>query len=94
MVEASLVKAKVVYNKKLDPQLIAVFHYDDEALNVKFSFDWETFNRELFLDDLREEVAESFDIATKFVDVRPDDLTLVLMSSYSRYMTKFGSLLH
>ena len=94
MVEASLVQAKVVYDKKLDPMLLAVFHYDEDALNVKMKFDWGNFNRIMFLSDLKEEVAEAFDIETKFVDIRPDDLTVMLMSSYQRYLQKFGEILH
>ena len=94
MVEASLVKAKVVYDKKLDPRLYAVFHHDDDAMNIEVSFNWDTFESSSFLNDLRDSVAESFDLELKFVDIRPSYLVDVLMGSYVQYMDRFGEMLH
>lgn len=94
MVEASIVKYKVIYDKKLDPMLLAVAEYDDEAMNIKYKFDWETFHPMSFFSDLREEIAEKFDIAVKFVDVRSNEITPYLQESYMKYLLQFGKVLH
>lgn len=94
MVEATLTKAKVVYNKTFDPTFLGVAEYDDDALNIKVKFDWETFEPEDFVDGLRQQIAEDFDLEVKFVDMRRKQLTEILATSYWDYMNRFGKLLH
>ena len=94
MVEASIVKSAVSYDKKLDPVFLCVVHYGDEALNVRYRFDWDSFDLKKMLRSLREQIAEDFDIGVKYVDVREEATTEILMHSYIRYIDNFGDFLH
>ncbi len=94
MVEATLTKARVVYNKTFDPTFLGIAEHDDEALNIKVEFDWETFEPEDFANGLRQQIAKDFDLEVKFVDIRREQLTEMLATSYWEYMHRFGKLLH
>lgn len=94
MVEAALTKAKVIHDKTFNPIFVGVAEYDDEALNIKIKFDWDSFEPEDFANGLRQQIAKDFDLETKFVDIRRKELTEMLAVSYWNYMNNFGEILH
>lgn len=94
MVEATLTKAKVTHDKTFNPIFVGIAEYDDEALNIKIKFDWDSFEPEDFANGLRQQIAKDFDLETKFVDIRRKELTEMLAVSYWNYMNNFGEILH
>ena len=68
MLEAEFTRL-VVMPEKGKTVFMAVVEYYGEAVNVKVPYDWETINVEGFLSDLREKLAEDFDIETKQVAI-------------------------
>jgi len=74
MLEARLTKAVVVFDNKLNTNLMAVAEYCDEALNIRVQYDWNELDHEGFLTDLRDTIAKEFDIPTYHVHVDNDKI--------------------
>ncbi len=74
MLEARITKAVVAHNEKLETTLMAVAEYYGEALNIKVKYEWEHLDHDGFISDLRETIAEEFDLPVYHVDVQADKL--------------------
>lgn len=75
MLEASIIKAVVVQDEKtFKTKLMGVAQYFEDYINFQAEFDWETLDLEGFLSDLREKLAEGFDIPVNRVDLKDRQL--------------------
>lgn len=75
MLEATITKAVVVQDEKtFKTKLMGVAEYFDEYVNFTCEFDWETLDMKGFLNDLREKLAEEFDIPPNRVDLKDRQL--------------------
>jgi hypothetical protein len=73
MIEARVIKSQVVV-KNAVTYLLGVAEYEDELVNFKLPFMWEVMDTDEFINDLRDKLAEEFDIPVYHVDVRADAL--------------------
>lgn len=63
MLEAVIDKAVVVQDPRDQKTvLLGTASYGDERVNFRAKFDWQTLDKEGFLADLREKLAEDFDL--------------------------------
>jgi hypothetical protein len=70
MLEARIVKAVVLQDQKTQGTvLMAVAEYYDEMVNIKMEFDWENLDKDWFCKELKEKLAEAFDLPLKMVDI-------------------------
>lgn len=69
--------------------LLAVAEYADEAMNIKAAFDMRTLDHVLFLKELREKIAEGFDISPTKV-VMNNDVVLGKMFAWWERFDKMG----
>lgn len=75
MLEASIIKAVVVQDEKtLKTKLLGVAQYFEDYINFTCEFDWETLDLHVFLSDLREKLAEGFEIPVNRVDLKDRQL--------------------
>ena len=75
MLEATIVKAVVVQDEKtFKTKLMGVAEYFDDYINFTAEYDWETLDLEGFLSDLREKLAEGFDLPVHRVDLKDRQL--------------------
>ena len=68
MLEAEFTKI-VVMPDKGKTVLMAVVEYYGTCVNVRVPYDWETMNVEVFLNDLREKLAQDFDLGTDHIAI-------------------------
>jgi hypothetical protein len=72
MLEAEITKAIIVQDQKGQGTiLMGVAEYYGDAVNFKVAYDWETLDYDRFIDDLREKLAEDFDLPVKRIQVYP-----------------------
>ena len=75
MVEATITKATVVQDEKtLKPVLMGVAQYGDDFVNFKMEYDWESLDIPWFLEELRDNLAQAFDIPVYRVDIQKNKL--------------------
>ena len=67
-------RSMAVMPDKGDIYFVAVVDYGDEALNVKAKLDFNRFDPTLFLEELREKIAEGLDIKTWNVSMHNDTI--------------------
>ena len=91
MLEAVITKAVVVHEDKVGTVLYAVAEYYDDIVNVRVPYDWETLDQEAFIEDLREKLAEDFDLPVYRVDVFEEPL-LRRMKDYAEKAKTHGML--
>jgi hypothetical protein len=85
MLEAAITKAVVVQDEKDGKTtLMGVAEYFDDYVNFKVKYDWETLNMKGFLNDLREKLAQEFDLPVKCIDLRDRQL-LGKMEQYHKW---------
>lgn len=83
MLEARVIKAAVLQDEKTGGTvLMGVAAYCDDQINFKVAYDWETLDREGFIKDLREKLAEDFDVPVYWVDVRESNLLDKMAQAY------------
>ncbi len=75
MIEARLVKTRILGDGIGGTLLVGVAEYEDEALNFKVPYEWEEVNEspEAFSLAIRDKIAEEFDIPINYVDMRDDN---------------------
>ena len=71
MIEAKVIKAAVVQTGSL-PVISGVAEYEDMLINFNAKYRWEELDHEQFIVDLRDKIAESFDIPVYHVDMNPE----------------------
>lgn len=71
MLEATITKAVVVHKGK-NPTLMGVAEYYGEMMNFKVNYDWDILEVDNFVKDLRDKIAEGFEIPVYCVDIRED----------------------
>ncbi len=74
MLEAQIVRAEIVANRSGQTVLLAVAEYGETRVNIRVPFEFETLDRERFLEDLRETLAQDFDLPVYRVDVKGEEL--------------------
>lgn len=84
MLEAKISKAVVVQDQKTHGTvLMAVAEYCDDKVNIKVPYNWNTLDLEGFCEDLREKLAQDFDLPVYRVDIQKGRL-LKLMEKYAK----------
>jgi len=87
MLEAQITKCCVVQNPETKEKgrvgtvLMGVAEYGDDAINFKVEYDWEVLDFKGFLGDLRETIAQSFDLPVYRVEVK-EPMLLEKMRNY------------
>lgn len=75
MLEARIARCTVVQDQKSDKLvLVGVAEFFEDRVNFKAEYDWETMDKEQFIQDLREKLAEEFAVSASWVDVQPEKL--------------------
>lgn len=75
MLEARITITTVVQDEKTNGTvLFGVAERFDDAVNFRVPYDWETLDKEGFLEDLREKLAQDFDVPVYYVDIQADKL--------------------
>jgi hypothetical protein len=85
MLEANIVKSVIVQDEKDGKTvLMGVAEYYDDAINFKVKYDWESLDYEWFIKELREKIAEGFDLPLKRVDIK-EAVLLQKMKQYAEW---------
>lgn len=93
MLEARVTKSIVVQDEKTGGTvLMGVAEYCDEKINFKVAYDWRTLDHEGFLTDLRETLAEGFDLPVYRVQLEHSLLTK--MRQYAEWNTNTSGIIH
>jgi len=82
MLEARVTKCVVVEDNQGRPNVMGVAEYYDHKVNFKAVFDWDTLDKEGFIEDLRDSLAKQFELPVYRVDVRKGQV-LRAMAEYS-----------
>lgn len=86
MLEARVTKAIVVLNPRTGKtELKGVAEYYGDAVNFSVSYDWETIDQALFIADLKERLAEDFELAVYRVDVQEEKLLDRMAQGYHMF---------
>jgi len=71
MLEASIIKCSILQDQKTNGTVVmGVAQYGEDMINFKAAYDWETLDKDGFIEDLRQQIAEGFDLPVYRVDVR------------------------
>lgn len=82
MIYAEITKCAIVQDSQGRTYLMAVVEYDKEMLNIKVEYDFDTLNFKEFFEAIEDEIAETFGIETKRVEINEGKL-LERMRKYS-----------
>lgn len=83
MLEATIIKCSVLQDQKSGSTVVmGVAQYGDDMINFKAAYNWETMDKDGFIEDLREQIALGFDLPVYRVDVKARKL-LDKMCQYS-----------
>lgn len=88
MLEARLTKVAVMPEKGAT-YLCGVAEYGSEMLNIKAKFDFNKMDHQAFLQELRERIAEEFDVPVYHV-VMQNDVVLGKMMMWAERFEKMG----
>lgn len=69
MIAAEILKCVVVLGKNKETILMAVARYDNDFLNLKIEYDFDNLDVDQFFKDLKERLAQDFDIPTQRVSI-------------------------
>lgn len=84
MVEASIIKMAVM-PEPVGTVFYAVAEYGSDMINVRAPFEFDTMDHEEFLDELRERIAEGFDIPKYHVDLKREVIIGKMMMWTERF---------
>lgn len=86
MLEGRITKAVVVQDKTgLGTVLMGVAEFYEDQVNFQVRYDWETLDRDGFIHDLREKLAEDLDITVKQMNVYPALLLEKMRQGYEQF---------
>lgn len=85
MLEAQITKTAILEDQKTGKtNLLGVAEYFGDCINFKMEYDWDTLDVPWFLNELKEVLAQGFDLPLKRVDIREPEL-LGKMKKYSEW---------